>query len=364
MFYVSLAGNGSAGKFFSGRCAVTALVRAAAVGTVLLLAVGPVSAQEWARKMFKETQHNFGSVARGAKTEHHFQFKNIYLEDIHIAGIRASCGCTTPWVTKDTLKTYETSEIVAHFNTDRFSGQRGATLTVTIDRPYPAEVQLRVDGYIRTDVVVDPGSVEFGSIDQGQAAKKRVSVTYAGRNDWKITDVTSSNPFIKAKVAETGRQNGQVAYQLTVSVAPEAPAGYLQDQLILVTNDRNYTQVPVAIEGRVVPELTISPSLVSLGRLQPGQKVRKQVVVQCKQPFCIRGVDCDNECFEFDLSPTAGDEAKKVHIVPIFFEAGSQPAKISSTIRIETDLHGGATAEVQATAQVVPTEITATEPAR
>jgi hypothetical protein len=342
---------------------VTSLVRAAAFG-VVLLTVGSVSAQEWARKMFKETQHNFGSVARGAKTEHHFQFKNIYLEDIHIAGIRASCGCTTPWVTKDTLKTYEVGEIVAHFNTDRFSGQRGATLTVTIDRPFSAEVQLRVDGYIRTDVVLDPGSVEFGSIDQGQAAKKRVTVNYAGRDNWKIVDVTSSNPFIKAKVAEKGRQRGQVAYQLMVSVAPDAPAGYLQDQLILVTNDRNYTQVPVAIEGRIVPELTVSPSLVALGRLQPGQKVRKQIVVQGKEPFRITRLECDNDRFQFDLNPSADDEAKKVHLVPILFEAGTQPAKITSTIRIETDLHGGATAEVQATAQVVPTEITAADHVR
>jgi hypothetical protein len=339
---------------------VTALVRAMAVGLLVLLGITPVSAQEWARKMFKETQHNFGNVARSAKTEFRFQFKNIYLEDIHIAGVRASCGCTTPRVTKDTLKTYDVGEIVAHFNTDRFSGQRGATLTVTIDRPYPAEVQLRVDGYIRTDVVVNPGSVEFGSIDQGQPAKKRLNVSYAGRQDWKIVNVTSSNPYIKATVAEKGRQNGQVAYQVSVTLAPDAPAGYLQDQLLLITNDRNYTQVPVAIEGRIVSELSVSPSLVSLGRLQAGQTARKQIVVQGKEPFRITGIHCDNSDFEFDLGPSTADE-KKVHLVPILFVAGSQPAKIATTIRIETDLHGGASTEVQATAQVVPTEITAAE---
>jgi hypothetical protein len=344
---------------------VTSFVRTTAAGILVLAGITPLSAQEWARKMFKETTHNFGSVARDAKTEFNFQFKNIYLEDIHIGGVRASCGCTSPKVTKDTLKTYETSEVVAHFNTDRFSGQRGATLTVTIDRPYYAEVQLRVDGYIRTDVAVNPGSVEFGSIDQGQTAKKRVNVAYSGRGDWKVVDVKTSNPFITAKVSDRGRQNGQAVYQVTVSVAPNAPAGYLQDQLILVTNDRNYTHVPVAVEGRIVPELTISPSLVSLGRLQAGQKVRKQIVVQAKEPFRITGIHSDNESFQFDLNPTAENEAKKVHLIPILFvAAGGQTAKITSTIRIETDLHGGATGEVQATAAIVPTEITAAEPAR
>lgn len=341
-----------------------ALVRSTAVLALFVLGVAPVSAQEWARKMFKETQYNFGGVARSAKTEHRFQFRNLYMEDIHIAGVRASCGCTTPWVTKDTLKTYETGEIVAHFNTDRFTGQRGATLTVTIDRPFPAEVQLRVDGYIRTDVVVNPGSIAFGSIDQGQAAKKKADVAYAGRGDWKIVDIKSSSPYVKAKVAEKSRQNGQVTYRLTVSLEPNAPAGYLQDQLILVTNDRNYTQVPVAIEGQIVPELVVNPTLVSLGRLQPGQTVRKQIVVQGKEPFRITAVECDNDSFQLDLSPSAKEDVKKVHLVPILFVAGSQPGKITGTIRIDTDLHGGATTEVQATAQVMPTEITAAEHGR
>ncbi|HEV3341177.1 MAG TPA: hypothetical protein VG125_12495, partial [Pirellulales bacterium] len=86
--------------------------------------------------------------------------------------------------------------------------------------------------------------------------------------------------------------------------------------------------------------------------------------VQGKEPFRITRLECDNDRFQFDLNPSADDEAKKVHLVPILFEAGTQPAKITSTIRIETDLHGGATAEVQATAQVVPTEITAADHAR
>lgn len=336
-------------------------LRATAALALVALTAAPVSAQEWARKMFKQTQYNFGSVARGAKTEHRFKFENLYLEDIHISGIRASCGCTTPWLTKDTLKTYETAEVVAHFNTDRFSGQRGATLTVTIDRPYAAEVQLRVDGYIRTDVVVDPGSVQFGSLDLGQGAEKRVVVNYAGRNDWKITEVKTSNPYLTAKSVEKSRHNGQVSYGLTVSLAPNAPAGYVQDQLILVTNDRNLTHVPVAVEGRIMPELVVNPSLVSMGRLQPGQTMRKQIVVQGKQPFHITRVECDNGYFQADLSAAAQGEAKTVHLVPIQFVAGTQPGKITGKIRIETDLHGGSETEVPAMALVVATEITAAQ---
>ncbi|MFM8496155.1 MAG: DUF1573 domain-containing protein, partial [Planctomycetia bacterium] len=101
-------------------------------------------AQEWATKMFNVTSHNFGTVAKGSKTEYRFVFRNMYKEDLHVVGVRTSCGCTSPEVTKRDLKTHETAEVVAKFNTRTFLGQHGATLTVTFDKPFFAEVQLRV----------------------------------------------------------------------------------------------------------------------------------------------------------------------------------------------------------------------------
>ncbi len=119
--------------------------------------------------MFKATEHDFGTVARGSKAEYRFVFENLYMEDVHIAGVRTSCGCTTPSVENATVKTYDQGDILAHFNTPTFLGQRAATLTVTIDKPFYAEVQLHIKGFIRNDVLVDPGSVQIGSVDQGTA---------------------------------------------------------------------------------------------------------------------------------------------------------------------------------------------------
>src|SRR3990167_10585359 len=169
----------------------------------------PAWSQEWASKMFATTSHDFGSVARAAKAEHEFVLSNVYVEDVHIAGVRSSCGCTTPVIKKPTLKTYEKGAILAHFNTDRFLGSKGATLTVTLDKPFFAEVQLQVSGYIRSDVVMSPGSVELGSVDQGSPVEKAIAVSYAGRDDWEIVEVKSPNPHLSAKVAETSRGGGQ-----------------------------------------------------------------------------------------------------------------------------------------------------------
>jgi hypothetical protein len=304
--------------------------------------------QDWAKKMFKTTSHDFGSVARGAKAEFAFELVNCYKEEIHIAGVRSSCGCTTPAASKDTLKTWEKAEILASLNTRSFSGQKNATVTVTIDRPFMAEVQLSVAAYIRRDVVFTPGVVEFGSIEQGQSVEKTVEVFYAGRDDWRIVDVRSANSNFEVELNEKERGGGRVSYSMLVRLKGQSPNGYLLDQLTVVTNDRNMTIIPLAVEGRVLSPLTISPGSLVLGVLTPGQTVTKQLVVKGNEPFRILNVQCADPSFTFD----APSDAKSLHLVPITFTGGAHGSKVAETIVIKTDLGGGCEASCKATATI------------
>ncbi len=304
--------------------------------------------QDWAAKLFQTSSHDFGSVARGAKAEFAFELVNCYKEDVHIAGVRSSCGCTTPVVTNDTVKTWGKTEIVASLNTRSFTGHKTATLTVTLDRPFPAEVQLHVSAYIRRDVVFAPGAVQFGSVEQGRPAIKVIDVSYAGRDDWRIVDVRSANPNFEVELTEKERGGGRVAYSMLVRLDSQAPSGYLLDQLSIITNDQNMTTIPLAVEGRIVSPLTVSPGSLVLGVLAPGQTVTKQLVIRANEPFHVLGVECSDPSFRFDPS----EEAKTLHLVPVTFTAGSQATKIAETITIKTDLGGGSEASCKATATV------------
>ena len=313
-----------------------------------VLASSTALGQEWATKMFQTTEHDFGTVARGAKAEFDFTFSNLYLEDVHVVGVRSSCGCTTPSVVTPNLKTYEQGAIHAVFNTGTFLGNRAATLTVTIDRPFYAEVQLHIKGYIRSDVVFEPGSVQFGEVEQGVTVQRRVLVNYAGRGDWQITGVKTSNPNITAKVVQTGREDAEVSYLLQVSLKGSA-VGYFQDQLMLVTSEGQGTQMPLTIEGRVVSGISVSPASLFMGVVGPGHEVTKSLVVKSGRPFRILSITCDDPSFTFGrpTDPTP----KTIHVVPVRFTAGTDLGKVAKTIRIVTDV-GQTTPELAAYAVV------------
>ena len=300
-----------------------------------LLIANCCQAQEWAKKLFETTSHDFGTVARGAKTVYRFKIRNPFEETVHIASVRSSCGCTSPKIINSTLKTFEEGEIVAEFNTRAFTGQNGATITVTIDQPFTAEIQLRVSGYVRSDVVFHPGSVRFGSVDEGTSAEKVISVNYAGRDDWKVLDVRSANPYLEVEIEETARGNRRVAYELIVRLKKDAPAGYFKSQLVLVTDDRRLTRVPFDVEGHVVSEITVSPQSVVLDPVRAGGEVSMKFLVRCKKPFKILSVECDDECFTFKKV----DEAKALHFVLVTFHPDRDAkGKIQKSIRIRTDL--------------------------
>lgn len=327
------------------------------LGMTVALALGfaiPASAAD-SNQLFTEMGHDFGLVPRAAKVEHVFVMHNPYNQPLHIAAVRTSCGCTMPRAEKDTIPPHGQGGIVAEFNTRAFTGQHGATVIVVIDQPFYTEVRLNVRGYIRTDVVLDPSEVNFGTVDEGAAAERKFTLDYAGRPDWKLVDVKSGLPGVTAACKETRRGGGRCSYEITVKLADNAPAGYLRDELTLVTNDNRTPQFGMVVEGRIVPELAVSPSTLMLGIVQPGQTVKRQLVIRAKRPFKVVGLSSTGAANPDVGTYTFGatqDEAKAVHLVPVTFTAGKQPGKLAQHIRIETDLGAHGTAEIQVLGEV------------
>ena len=334
-------------------------IRVVVLAFVVVASAATAQAQQWAKKMFTTTAHDFGTVARHAKTEFRFPIKNVYVEDVRIASVRSSCGCTSPEITKRELKTYETGYIVATFNTHAFTGYRSATVTVTIDKPFYAEVQLQVSGNIRGDVVVQPNFVNLGTVNQGQALERAVTVTQTTRPDWKITDVRSANTNFEVDVVEKTRQRGNVSYDLRVKLKETAPAGYIKDQLVLVTNDPQAGTFPIDVEGRVVPEITVV-QMINFGSLELGGKSTKPLIVQGQKPFTITDIKCDDERFSFQI-PDAGSKPKKVYSIPVTFTAEGNPGRVSRKILIQTDRGKVALPAVLAMAEVRPGSPVSTE---
>lgn len=314
---------------------------------VLTLSALPVAASDWANGMFADRTHDFGSVARAAKTEHVFEFVNSTGKPVHVSSVRASCGCTTPVVIDETVAPGETGRIKAQFNTRSFLGQRGATITVVFDRPQYGEAQLRVDGYVRRDVVCDPGEIEFGAVKVGAKAEATVDIQYAGRSDWRILEARSNVPGLAVSFEEATRVNGRVGYRLIANFTPEA-AGYINGEIELETNDGNHRRVPIVVTGSAVEAVSVSPSPLAFSPVPAGGSDAKKLVVKGDRPFRIVGANASDPRIAVELS----DESRPLHLLPVTFTADESTGAIEFSIELQTDDAEIGTITVRGTADV------------
>lgn len=270
---------------------------------------------EWAMKMFEETSHNFGVVARGSDVQHRIKVTNIYEETVHISSVKTSCGCTAAKPSQDTLQSLETAYIEIVMDTKKFTRQKDSSVIITFDAPQHAEVRIPISAYIRTDVVTEPGSVNFGTIDQGAGAVRTIDINYAGRPDWKVVGVENLPDYLTAETQEVSRNAQGVHYTLKVSLNSNTPVGSFRGLINLITDDASNPRVPLLVEGDVASDIVVNPGVVSLGVLSPGQQKTVNVVIRGKKPFKIGKVECETDLNAFQVQMP--QDEKMVHVLPL-----------------------------------------------
>ncbi len=140
---------------------------------------------------------------------------------------------------------------------------------------------------------------------------------------------------------------------MTAQLKPDAPSGYIRDQLVLVTNDYDLraARVPVAVEGLVMSALSVRPSPLMMGAVDADQSVTRNIVVQGRAPFRILSARADDA--QFHCKPPT--EVTMTHVVPVTFQASgprTTAGTVSAKLHIETDLPGANAVNVTVTVQV------------
>lgn len=272
---------------------------------------------DWARSMFDKQKIDFGVIARGSDARQTVNITNDSRNTVHISSVRTTCGCSAAKPSQDLIRPGETAIVEVTMDTRKFTRKKDSNVIVTFDQPAITSVTVPITSYIRTDVVVQPGSVVFGTVPAGTASKKTIGIAYAGRTDWKIREVKTSTKSVKANVRETSRTNGQVRYALDVDLLPDANPGVIQHVITLITDDPNNPYVPILVSGIVEADITITPQVVKFGVAASGKEVTKRVVVRGRNEIQIAGIEVESEHEDFKVRMPKGK--KNIHILQLTF---------------------------------------------
>ena len=286
------------------------------------------SAQDplWAEKMLDRKDFKFGSVAKGGDATLQLNVKNIYKEDIQITNLGTGCSCVS-WDEKNfpiIVPSGKELVLTLRLDTIRYDLERKSVAKVSFHEPTKGSaktVELAVEAYIRKDIVLTPGSVNFGAVDLGKGAEQRVAINYAGRADWTITQVKTANAQLAAKVVEKSRGDGKVNYELVVTLNPNALTGGLRDQVTLVTDDVNNPQIPVLVEARIEADIVVSD--LQFGSVMSGKTKTMNVIIRGRKPMKIEKIERTKADGSFKVeTPSA---VATVHTLPLKFTPPNEP---------------------------------------
>lgn len=96
---------------------------------------------------FKESEHEFGDVKEGDFAKYEFVFTNTGTEPLYVRDAKASCGCTTPEWTKDTIAPGAEGKILVQFNSQGRPGDFNKSVTVLANTDPEATV-ITIKGHV------------------------------------------------------------------------------------------------------------------------------------------------------------------------------------------------------------------------
>ncbi len=326
-----------------------------AVGAVVVGLCCAARADEWTDLLFPTNRHDFGVVPRGARVKHDFAMVNRSGETLTIVNLHPSCGCTSGKASARVVEPGASAVVEAEMDTRNFVGLKSTILYVTMMTASGREIEARlgVTSHILSELVLNPGAIEFGVIARGSKPERVLTIDRINALGWRFTRMVSGSRALSAKLVETARNGGAVSYALTVSVKPDAPAGPIRDELRLMSNDPETPSIPVMVTGFVKGELSAAPSILALGRVESEAGVQGRFMVRASRPFVIQAIDGTGE--GFTASSDAGKRASS-HIVTVSYrpEPGTPRGDLRRVFKVRTDLAGEPPLDLTATLHVAP----------
>ena len=254
----------------------------------------PATAAPGPDMRFARHTFNFGRAEEGTEVAHAFEFTNVGSTDLIIGKVDTTCGCTSAFVSANTIPSGGAGAVVATFDTSRRLGLQSYEVHVTRNDSVTPVVQLTISGVVMPrKVLVSPRAVEFHTIRKGETPTREVYLFDPGHTDIQVADVVSDSPLITARVDSIGTREEFPRYRVTLTLDASAPLGRLESKVTIHTNHPKEPEVEIPVSATIKAAVYFHPDLLFLGIVKKGQEGKGSIIVSTvgDRPLKIDKID-------------------------------------------------------------------------
>jgi hypothetical protein len=318
--------------------------------------------------IFNETIHDFGTINEEAgNADFEFTFTNNSGRPINIISVAASCGCTTPGWTKETVEPGKKGFVKASFNPKGRPGFFNKTLTVNTNLNGPPII-LTIKGNVTNEKIENDVSrftasngslntrtreINFGKIFVNRPAVLHEMPVYnAGTKTVKI-DSIKAPVYLKVELPDSLAPQQKAIMRVTYNAMLRNQYGFLTDNIVLVTNDevkpiKSYPVfatveeffLPVSAEDAdKVPVMLLETGTVDFGSFNMGSTIERTIKLRNtgKKDLVIRYIQPNCPCLTVTKDKDKAKPGEEVRITIAWKSEGKHGAQNKAITIYSTD---------------------------
>lgn len=311
--------------------------------------------------LFKETHVSTGEILDVESVPVEFLFKNTGSEDLEIQLIKPSCGCTVPDMEKTTYKPGESGVMKVTFDPSGKKGNVSRNITVYTNSMSKPVHTIFLQSIVKPVVLMEPRVLAFDMTNKGQRNTKDIKI-FGRFPEFKVTRATTQDSDVfDIEIVDGGKvekDNEDMWLQIIrVSILESAKPENYRTEITVRTNEENKSLFSMAVVGRVIGDLQLSPVRMTLGRLVVGDEFNNTVTLRSISgaPFEVMGVNSSNVVLDAEYTSEPVDAEKRNEWTIRVKGSVSNPAqRFNSQLNVITDMADEEMMTVQMYGQLQP----------
>lgn len=296
-----------------------------------------------------------GSVyANGQLATFEFPFANLGETPLSIQNVRPSCSCLIVDYTREPVPAGGTGAVTVRVNPGNNGGGFLHSLDVETNDPVMQRLRLQASGYVATDVLINPPTIDLGNVLPGTTVRRQCFIQYHNNTTrLRLSDVALQLPGAEATWIEqlneadnidkvwpgAGRDvdlsEGVSVIQITYT-APASASGKISTAINARSNIEGFEEIRVPVTGRVSPPITFIPSILSFGEVdvQASSAAKVRVRSTSAQAFQILTVELAGAQVEWKVTTVSEDLQELTVTMPGHEAAGFSGQSLDVKIKL------------------------------
>ncbi len=226
-----------------------------------------------------------------------------------ISKIEKSCGCTATFLAEEDkiIQPGGQSKVKVELRPNKTQSASDVftkVITIVSNDPYKSNLRVGVECIAKIGVEANPSNllIDEPGLKVGESRTMEVVVAAANAEPFHITDVEI--PESAALAVEYDKNTKQISHKLNVRIGPVNEAANVTANLKVHTDHSRTKLVNVYVLAKVQRLVTLTPTYLNLGQVEPGAVVEQQVQLRAEDDRRIETLDIEVQRHELQVTAT------------------------------------------------------------